>query len=61
MRKITAYVAIISMPTMIAGLYGMNFDAMPGLHSPLGYPLVLVVIVAICVALFRVFRRNEWL
>jgi magnesium transporter len=61
MRKITAYVAIISMPTMIAGLYGMNFDAMPGLHSPVGYPLVLLAIVATCLGLFRVFRRNEWL
>ncbi|MHA6629267.1 magnesium and cobalt transport protein CorA [Pseudonocardia sichuanensis] len=61
MRKITAYVAIISVPTMIAGLYGMNFDEMPGLHSPLGYPLTLIAIVATCLALFRVFRRNEWL
>ncbi|HYH31244.1 MAG TPA: magnesium and cobalt transport protein CorA [Pseudonocardia sp.] len=61
MRKITAYVAIISVPTMIAGLYGMNFEGMPGLHSPVGYPLVLIAIVASCLALFRVFRRNEWL
>jgi magnesium transporter len=61
MRKITAYVAIISVPTMIAGLYGMNFDGMPGLHSPLGYPLVLLAIAGTCLALFRVFRRNEWL
>ncbi|OZM83713.1 magnesium transporter [Pseudonocardia sp. MH-G8] len=61
MRKITAYVAIISVPTMIAGLYGMNFDEMPGLHSPIGYPLTLIAIVATCLALFRVFRSNEWL
>jgi magnesium transporter len=61
MRKITAYVAIISVPTMIAGIYGMNFDYMPELKQPLGYPLVLSVIVASCLTLFRVFRRNEWL
>jgi len=61
MRKITAYVAIISVPTMIAGLYGMNFDNMPELHWRLGYPMVLLVIVTICLVLFRVFRRNQWL
>lgn len=61
MRKITAYVAIITVPTMIAGLYGMNFDSMPGLHSDLGYPAVLLAIVGICAGLFRVFRRNQWL
>jgi magnesium transporter len=61
MRRITAYVAIISVPTMIAGLYGMNFDNMPELHWSFGYPAVLMVIVAICLVLFRVFRRNEWL
>jgi magnesium transporter len=61
MRKITAYAAMISVPTMIAGIYGMNFEDMPELHWRFGYPLVLVVIVVICVGLFRVFRRNEWL
>ena len=61
MRKITAYVAIISVPTMIAGIYGMNFDAMPELHWSFGYPLIWMVIVVVCLSLFRVFRRNEWL
>ena len=61
MRKITAYAAMISVPTMIAGIYGMNFDAMPELHWQFGYPLVLLTIVVICLGLFRVFRRNQWL
>jgi magnesium transporter len=61
MRKISAYVAIISVPTMIAGIYGMNFDNIPELHWQLGYPLVWLVIIASCLALFRVFRRNQWL
>jgi magnesium transporter len=61
MRKITAYVAIISVPTMIAGIYGMNFEFMPELHWHYGYPLIWVVIIIICTTLFRVFRRNEWL
>jgi magnesium transporter len=61
MRKITSYAAIITVPTMIAGIYGMNFDSMPELHWQFGYPAVLLVIAGICVTLYRVFRRNEWL
>jgi magnesium transporter len=61
MRKITAYAAMISVPTMIAGVYGMNFDIMPELHWQYGYPTVLLVIGTICASLFAVFRRNRWL
>ncbi|MGE3253127.1 magnesium/cobalt transporter CorA [Pseudonocardia sp.] len=61
MRKITSYAAMISVPTMIAGIYGMNFDAMPELHWKYGYPVVLLVIATVCAVLFRVFRRNQWL
>ncbi|HEY2194618.1 MAG TPA: magnesium and cobalt transport protein CorA [Actinomycetospora sp.] len=61
MRKITAYAALLAVPTMFAGIYGMNFDYMPELHWTFGYPLVIVVIVVICAWLFRTFRRNHWL
>jgi magnesium transporter len=61
MRKITAYAAMISVPTMIAGIYGMNFEYMPELHWRFGYLFVWIVIIGICVGLFKVFRRNEWL
>jgi magnesium transporter len=61
MRKISAYVALISVPTMIAGIYGMNFDYMPELGWSFGYPTVLLVILVSCFSLFRVFRRNQWL
>jgi magnesium transporter len=61
MRKITAYVAIISVPTMIAGIYGMNFEHMPELGWRYGYPLVLLLIAVSCSVLFRTFRRNRWL
>jgi magnesium transporter len=61
MRKITSYAALITVPTMIAGIYGMNFDFMPELHWEYGYPAVLLVIATICFTLFRVFRRNQWL
>jgi magnesium transporter len=61
MRKISAWVAIAAVPTMIAGIYGMNFDHMPELHQVWGYPMVWVLILAICTGLFFTFRRNKWL
>jgi magnesium transporter len=61
MRKITAWVAIIAVPTMIAGIYGMNFDYMPELHWTYGYPMVVLVALTICTVLYRTFRRNKWL
>ncbi|QLH22746.1 magnesium and cobalt transport protein CorA [Streptomyces sp. Rer75] len=61
MRKITAWAAIIAVPTMVCGVYGMNFDHMPELRWRFGYPLVLVVIATACFAMHRGFRRNGWL
>ncbi|WP_372460402.1 magnesium and cobalt transport protein CorA [Actinomycetospora soli] len=61
MRKITAYAALLAVPTMFAGIYGMNFDYMPELHWSFGYPMTIIVILSICGWLFRTFRRNRWL
>jgi magnesium transporter len=61
MRKISAWVAIAALPTMIAGVYGMNFDYMPELHARWGYFVVLVVMVAGSTGLFRAFKRSGWL
>ncbi|MFI1764897.1 magnesium/cobalt transporter CorA [Streptomyces sp. NPDC020800] len=61
MRKITAWAAVIAVPTMVCGVYGMNFDHMPELHWRFGYPLVMSVMAAACFALYRGFRRNGWL
>jgi magnesium transporter len=61
MRKISSWVAIISVPTMIAGIYGMNFDHMPELKAVYGYPIVVGVMVVACTLLHRAFRRNGWL
>jgi magnesium transporter len=61
MRRISAWVAIAAVPTMIAGIYGMNFDHMPELRWPFGYPLVVVVMTVTCGLLYRSFRRNGWL
>ena len=60
-RRISAWVAIIAVPTAIAGIYGMNFDHMPELRWEFGYPAVLLVMVAICSMLYRYFRRAGWL
>ncbi|NYE14286.1 magnesium/cobalt transporter CorA [Actinomadura citrea] len=61
MRKISAWAAIIAVPTAIAGIYGMNFDHMPELHWTFGYPLVVAVMAVVCVLLFRRLRRSGWL
>ena len=61
MRKITAWAAIIAVPTMGVGVYGMNFDYMPELHWRYGYPIVMVVILTVCLILYRIFTRNKWL
>jgi magnesium transporter len=61
MRKISAWAAIILAPTLIAGLYGMNFRHMPELKWRFGYPLALGVIVVVCLVLYRYFRRIGWL
>lgn len=61
MRTISAFVGMAAVPTLIAGIYGMNFDNMPELHAEYGYYIVLLVIVAIILALWWWFRRNKWL
>jgi magnesium transporter len=61
MRRITSYAALLTVPTMVAGIYGMNFDFMPELHWAYGYPMMLLGTALLCFVLFRMFRRNRWL
>ncbi|MEH0549737.1 magnesium and cobalt transport protein CorA [Streptomyces sp. B21-101] len=61
MRKITSWAAIIAVPTMVCGVYGMNFDYMPELHWKYGYPVVMSAMVALCVGIHRTLKRNGWL
>ena len=61
MRKISAWVAMAAVPTMIAGIYGMNFDHMPELHWKVSYPLVMALMAGISYFLYRSFKRNDWL
>jgi magnesium transporter len=61
MRRISAWVAIAAVPTMLAGIEGMNFQFMPELAQPWGYPVVLATMVTVCTVLYRGFKRNGWL
>jgi magnesium transporter len=61
MRKITSYVALASVPTMVAGIYGMNFDVMPELRWKYGYPMVVTGLVLITGFLYRKFKKANWL
>jgi magnesium transporter len=60
-RQLAAWAAILAVPTAIAGIYGMNFEHMPELHSPYGYPVTLGVILTVCVSLYWQFRKARWL
>lgn len=60
-KKLASWAAILAVPTAIAGIYGMNFEHMPELSSRLGYPAVLLGIVAICGFLYYRFKRTGWL
>ena len=61
MRKISAWAAIALLPTAVAGIYGMNFDNMPELHTRYGYYVVMALVAVACTVLYRMFRRNGWL
>jgi magnesium transporter len=61
MKKISAWAAVVIVPTLIAGIYGMNFDYMPELHWRYGYLLALSLMALIAFALYRNFKRRRWL
>ncbi|WP_191498190.1 magnesium/cobalt transporter CorA [Mycobacterium simulans] len=61
MRKISAWAGIVAVPTMVAGIYGMNFHFMPELDSRWGYPTVIGAMIVVCLFLYRNFRKRGWL
>ncbi|MSW39223.1 MAG: magnesium transporter CorA, partial [Actinobacteria bacterium] len=61
MRKISAWVAIAAVPTMIAGIYGMNFEHMPELPMKYGYGGALALMGGVCFGMWRAFKRSGWL
>ncbi|HEY2025043.1 magnesium/cobalt transporter CorA [Paraburkholderia sp.] len=60
-KRLGSFAALFAVPTMIAGIYGMNFERIPELHFKYGYPVVLLVMIAIDVVLYRRFRKAGWL
>ena len=60
-KRLASYAALIAVPTMIVGVYGMNFDYMPELQWRFGYPVILGAMVLIDVWLFYRFRKAKWL
>lgn len=60
-KRLGTFAALFAVPTMIAGIYGMNFEHMPELRWTFGYPAVLLVIAAACSYLYWRFKRSGWL
>jgi magnesium transporter len=61
MKRLAGWGAILAIPTMIGGIYGMNFETMPELGWTYGYPLVLGVMITVCVVVYRKLKRAGWL
>ncbi|GAA2274089.1 magnesium/cobalt transporter CorA [Streptomyces hawaiiensis] len=61
MRKISAWAAMAAIPTMFAGIYGMNFEHMPELHYVWSYPALMALMAVLEVMVFRLFKRRGWL
>ncbi|MFB7939321.1 magnesium and cobalt transport protein CorA [Streptomyces sp. NPDC056049] len=60
-KKISSWAAILFAPTLVGTIYGMNFDNMPELHWAGGYPFAVVLMAVVCVSLYVVFKRKDWL
>jgi magnesium transporter len=60
-KKISAWAAILFAPTLVASIYGMNFEYMPELSWTVGYPFALTLMVLTAVLLHRAFKRAGWL
>jgi len=60
-KRISAWAAILFAPTLVGTVYGMNFDHMPELHWIFGYPFALMLMLAVSVSLYVVFKRRGWL
>jgi magnesium transporter len=61
MRKISAGIGLVALPTLIAGVYGMNFDDIPELHWAFGYPFALILMVGSMTGLWVFFKKSGWL
>jgi magnesium transporter len=60
-KKISGWAAILFAPTLVAGIYGMNFEYMPELNWVFGYPFALILMMVVAIALYLVFKTRGWL
>ncbi|GHF25839.1 magnesium transporter CorA [Streptomyces mashuensis] len=60
-KKISSWAAILFAPTLVGTIYGMNFEAMPELKWAFGYPFAILLMAAVCVSLYFIFKRRDWL
>lgn len=60
-KKISSWAAILFAPTLVGTIYGMNFQNMPELHWGFGYPFAIGLMVVVCVSLYFIFKRRDWL
>jgi magnesium transporter len=60
-KRLAAYGALIAVPTLIAGIYGMNFENMPEIRWQHGYPVALIIMAVVDLYLFFRFRKAKWL
>ncbi|MFD8544244.1 magnesium/cobalt transporter CorA [Streptomyces sp. NPDC059649] len=60
-KKISSWAAILFAPTLVGTIYGMNFQNMPELHWSFGYPFAIGLMVVVCVSLYFIFKRRDWL
>ncbi|MFE6754042.1 CorA family divalent cation transporter [Streptomyces sp. NPDC057684] len=60
-KKISSWAAILFAPTLVGTIYGMNFDHMPELGWGFGYPFAILLMAVVCVSLYFIFKRRDWL
>ncbi|WP_330333411.1 magnesium and cobalt transport protein CorA [Streptomyces sp. NBC_00536] len=60
-KKISSWAAILFAPTLVGTIYGMNFDSMPELHWAGGYPFAILLMAVVCVSLYVIFKKRDWL
>ena len=60
-KKISAWAAILFAPTLVAGIYGMNFEHIPELSWLFGYPFALMLMLVVAVSLYVIFKQRGWL
>ncbi|MFC4608643.1 magnesium and cobalt transport protein CorA [Streptomyces maoxianensis] len=60
-KKISSWAAILFAPTLVGTIYGMNFEAMPELSWAFGYPFAVALMAVVCVSLYFIFKRRDWL